>query len=301
MFPGNPGSVAFYDSYLSLIYEKSPENIACVAVGHANHSNMCTQWGKTYNLKAQVCASSQFFTFQDQMIISPRRSLQVSHKLSFCKELLAANPSAQLVLSGHSVGAYMVIEVIRELPPERVKAGHLLFPTVEHIGSTANGKALGPVFRFAKSLAWLGTGLIACLPKGLQKSLVKAFVKDTSAEGVDAVLTLLHPQVTYNALYLAMHEMDEIKDFHFERYASFQQKLTFYFAKTDDWVLPSTPSTVEKLLPESKVMVGDEGHLHAFVMKPSSNISMASKAFTWISHMLENANNAEQATARAER
>jgi dienelactone hydrolase len=272
IFPGNPGAVDFYSTFASTLQKlsasaaaaqslssPSPE-VAVVTVGHASHSS-------------RTATRTRFDLAQ-----------QVSHKASVVAHLLSLEPGARLVLVGHSVGAYMALEVARTLPPDALRAAVLLFPTVMHIGATVNGTKLLPLFRFGRGVAWVAAAVVALLPSFLQRRLVSAvgLPKGTDPMAVDATLSLLHPEVAYNALWMALHEMREIVALDEAHARRLQDKLKFYFAQEDGWVRPSDPATLRRVLPGAAFVECDEGHKHAFVLRPESVRRVAEVTWGWV-------------------
>ncbi len=72
---------------------------------------------------------------------------QLQHKRTYIKELLAkrhelGQPHLQppLVLIGHSVGALMATELVKDIPTAKLAKCVLLMPTLMHIGATVNGR-----------------------------------------------------------------------------------------------------------------------------------------------------------------
>jgi dienelactone hydrolase len=275
IFPGNPGAVDFYSTFASTLQKlsasaaaaaaqsssspSSPE-VAVVTVGHASHSS-------------RTATRTRFDLAQ-----------QVSHKASVVAHLLSLEPGARLVLVGHSVGAYMALEVARTLPPDALRAAVLLFPTVMHIGATVNGTKLLPLFRFGRGVAWVAAAVVALLPSFLQRRLVSAvgLPKGTDPMAVDATLSLLHPEVAYNALWMALHEMREIVALDEAHARRLQDKLKFYFAQEDGWVRPSDPATLRRVLPGAAFVECTEGHKHAFVLRPESVRRVAEVTWGWV-------------------
>jgi dienelactone hydrolase len=272
IFPGNPGAVDFYSTFASTLQKlsasaaaaqssssPSPE-VAVVTVGHASHSS-------------RTATRTRFDLAQ-----------QVSHKASVVAHLLSLEPGARLVLVGHSVGAYMALEVARTLPPDALRAAVLLFPTVMHIGATVNGTKLLPLFRFGRGVAWVAAAVVALLPSFLQRRLVSAvgLPKGTDPMAVDATLSLLHPEVAYNALWMALHEMREIVALDEAHARRLQDKLKFYFAQEDGWVRPSDPATLRRVLPGAAFVECNEGHKHAFVLRPESVRRVAEVTWGWV-------------------
>jgi pimeloyl-ACP methyl ester carboxylesterase len=254
MFPGNPGAVEFYSAFLGRMHERSvqcgvPLRIVCV--GHASHS------------KRVACSSA--FSLADQ----------IQHKVSFVQMLLESNPRTSVILAGHSVGAHMVLEVAKRLPAERLLDAVLLFPTVRNIGSTPNGLKLMPFFQRFKGAAWLFTHAIAGLPIALQHAVLRPFMPGADGASLHAALSLLHPDVAYNALFMALHEMMEIRQLHIPDIDVLQDKLFFYFAAKDDWVHAEDPYFFQSNFPRAKVQICNKGHKHAYVLSKLASQDVA--------------------------
>ena len=69
---------------------------------------------------------------------------QIEHKLAYIRE--HASDKDSLYLVGHSIGSWMVLQLMKRLDPSRVKKILLLFPTIEKMGTTPNGIRLAPLF-----------------------------------------------------------------------------------------------------------------------------------------------------------
>lgn len=68
------------------------------------------------------------YTFQEQ----------IDHKV-FCFDMLKeANPDARIIIMGHSIGAYLAAEVVKQRP-EAVSRVFALFPCLYDIGKTPKG------------------------------------------------------------------------------------------------------------------------------------------------------------------
>ncbi len=70
---------------------------------------------------------------------------QIQHKIDFLRERVPE--SAELTLIGHSIGCKMILEAMRandnagsEEPKVNIKAGYLLFPTIEWMIESPAGK-----------------------------------------------------------------------------------------------------------------------------------------------------------------
>lgn len=176
----------------------------------------------------------------------------------------------------------MALEAMRHLPPSSVLQAILLFPTVNHIGKTPNGVNLQPIFQYFKGAAWMLTHAIAALPASVQRAMLRPFMAQADEASFEASLSLIHPDVAYNALWLALHEMAEIRNLDHEHAAAMADKLVFYFAQEDAWVNADDPKLVAGLCRASKVLSCTEGHKHAFVLSNASSTRMAALTADWV-------------------
>lgn len=83
---------------------------------------------------------------------------QIRHKVEFVKQFVPE--TREIYFIGHSVGAKIVLELLKHKEIEtRTKKCYLLFPTLEHIAKTPNGKILIPTVTYGLSVilffAWV--------------------------------------------------------------------------------------------------------------------------------------------------
>lgn len=123
---------------------------------------------------------------------------QVEHKLAFIRTHVPTATS--LVLVGHSIGCYVILEMMKRspdlkvgqrawsLPVEaadltcsslvcvsslQVAKAVLLFPTIERMAQSPQGRLLTPVLSHFRYLAYLPVFLLSLLPEGLKACLVR--------------------------------------------------------------------------------------------------------------------------------
>lgn len=145
---GNPGVPGFYESFIKAINSKLSFNTPVWVVGHAGHvqppenldiampSN--EKWRDHYGLTAQVQhkVHHRFTLYIAPYTISLILILVV--QAEFIKTYIPED--AQLYLIGHSIGAWCVLNLLRDDEiNKRVKKCYLLFPTIEYMAETRNG------------------------------------------------------------------------------------------------------------------------------------------------------------------
>ena len=204
MVPGNPGAVEPYAFFMEQM------------LGRAGGSNANTPW--TFITLGHSAHSAR--TAQREGVSLQQ---QIEHKREVLSDLLRTHPNARLHFGGHSVGAHIVCELLRVLPPENVGKCVLLFPTLSNIGATPNGVRLTPAFNYLRGLlGWLVWG-VNLLPSAARRRIVAQMSGATHDRSLDALLgSVLHPAVMQNAFFMAAHEMQEINGLDVEHFRAIE-------------------------------------------------------------------------------
>ncbi|EIW81134.1 hypothetical protein CONPUDRAFT_137213 [Coniophora puteana RWD-64-598 SS2] len=226
--PGNPGLAEYYRTYLGEVHRlvneaESQNGLEIVCVSQLGHD-----------------AASDGFNLEHEEVVNV--DAQIKHKASVLDSLAARwsdtrGPPPRIILGGHSIGAYMALEVVRrKLNTVPVDAVHLLFPTVHHIGQTPNANKLAWLFRaaaggaihqkdgasspdkaavsFSPTLFMLLRAAIACLqliPFFIIKSLILLASPTQNPHAVRATASLvLSPHAARQAIGMALDEMRSV-------------------------------------------------------------------------------------------
>jgi hypothetical protein len=170
---GNPGLISFYKTFLHTLHEllsSSPStfnsNIFHIygqsLAGFEDDSS--PPKAKPYNLEDQISLS-----------LTSLSALRIPHK---------SLPYASTILIGHSVGSYILLELINRLRKSsseiKIKAGILLFPTVTHIAQSPSGVKISILFRipdFPRIASFLAKNLVLLVPRNVLRWLVAALTK----------------------------------------------------------------------------------------------------------------------------
>ncbi|OWZ60173.1 hypothetical protein LQV05_000274 [Cryptococcus neoformans] len=185
---GNPGLLGYYPHFLSHLHSLLPPSHAILATSHIGHSTRIP--GPTIPLPLSQQVASKI-----ELVEAIRGYLDDW-------ALKEGQNRPKFGLMGHSVGAYMACEVMKELNTEKacpVYAGYLLFPTLGWIANTWNGWTLWPIFHrpIKPMLPYLSPLLRPLF------SLVN--LPETSQS------LLLSPSVLKDVLSLSSDEMRQIK------------------------------------------------------------------------------------------
>jgi len=152
--PGNPGLVSYYTTFLTILHRSlnSPNFSSLARVTIHGESLAGFELDSQPRTRAPLSLQSQ-----------------ISHVQSRIAAYSAQHAHPRLILIGHSVGAYIALEVLRRrLQDANVVAAILLFPTVTHIAASPNGLRSAWLLRtpglstvvgwFAWEMAWLLRG-----------------------------------------------------------------------------------------------------------------------------------------------
>ncbi|KAJ5688938.1 hypothetical protein N7462_003330 [Penicillium macrosclerotiorum] len=308
---GNPGLVSYYHPFLSLLgqhlspaqeeqkngkhdTEKSASSspsiqiYGCSLGGFEVNPESTSQ--KLYNLEDQI-----------QFVHNKLETLMVTNKHASTSANGTPKPSPaskhKVILIGHSVGAYIAMEILRrhreaDSAPESqaqntssdfdIIGGAMLFPTVMHIAASPSGQKLTRLLSVIPSLALI-VGLFArllvqVLPTAVLKAAIKLVMHDPPAHALDATATFLsgcgHVQ---QALHMAADEMRTITSDKWTDdvwgVAHTREPLTklfFYFGRGDHWVAEETREEIIALRGHGpRMVVCEEGLPHAFCLKHS--------------------------------
>ncbi|KAG9247233.1 hypothetical protein BJ878DRAFT_493576 [Calycina marina] len=303
---GNPGMISYYDTFLAtlhqLVSESSSKHESEVLhvfgqslKGFEDNNGPVPATGVPYSLEDQI--QSRIKLLEGQRI--PAGPRQGEHYDT-------------ITLMGHSVGTYIVLEVLQRLrklaSPLNIRGGVLLMPTIVGIAESPSGVIAAP--------------LLTCvpgLPRGLQLLAKTAFwplstgvlqwlVGKVLGMPEDAAKTttrfLRSNMGVWQALHMARDEMKEItvdkwddEIWGLEKEIAENKtripKLYLYFAETDHWVADHSRDSLiaaRGRLPgddssSKPVMVVDEnGISHAFCISHSE--MMAEKVVPWIEEIL---------------
>jgi hypothetical protein len=167
---GNPGLIAYYNTFLSTLHDllSSPPNTSsnvfhihgqCLA-GFEDSSTPPTKM--PYSLEDQISLS--LTSLQGLRVPSgPQKS----------------QPYTSIILIGHSVGSYILLEIINRFrkssSPLTIRAGILLFPTVTHIAQSPSGVKISKLLQipdFPRRASVLAKNLVLLVPTSVLKWLV---------------------------------------------------------------------------------------------------------------------------------
>jgi len=272
VIPGNPGPIGFYESFIESLFLTSDCSLTIYGISHAGHHfipcecNIETSEDHSgVNCRELYFFESKLYTLYDQ----------VDHKLAFVYKFLPYD--SEIILIGHSVGAFIILEIMRRLQStERIVKGVLLFPTVERITKTSSGRFWTSIALYMQQpLLWI-VWLFNVLPFSLQHTLVDfcVLIRGFSYERNIplAILSFLNEHGVRNMLQI-VKDMIRIEDLPQETVIEENKdNIVFYYAEEDPWVPSSFYSKMTERFPSADIQKCTKQHKHAFVLYTAKRV-----------------------------
>ncbi|PKX97045.1 bifunctional triacylglycerol lipase/ester hydrolase [Aspergillus novofumigatus IBT 16806] len=256
MISGNPGLVGYYHTFLSLLADKLGSRGAQSKSQSRSHACDFQIYGHSlggFELDdpENLDAGKRLFDLEDQICY-------VQGKLDGF--LAGAETKQKVILVGHSVGAYIAMEILRrhrERSDARARTGAgadradfdivggiMLFPTVVDIAKSPSGRKL----TLALVVGFLARVLAMLLPGNLLQGLIKNVMGSPPDSAVETTAALLKSKRgVRQALHMAADEMRTITSDKWDDDVWPLTRLFFYFGRNDHWVAERTRDEIIEL------------------------------------------------------
>ncbi|CZT03665.1 uncharacterized protein RAG0_10364 [Rhynchosporium agropyri] len=307
---GNPGLIGYYETFL--------DSLCRLLNSSQGNKNIYHIYGRSLSgfVDSDLGIRKTPYGLEEQINIS------LSNLKSQCLPSERYSEPEQyyhsVILVGHSVGSYILLELIERLgksSPINISAGILLFPTVTHIAQSSSGGKISALFRipnFAKKMGIVAIALVYLAPECALKWLV-GIVAKMPREAAEVTTRFLKSRMgVWQALHMAKDEMDFITEdkwgegiwgFEHEDLSSESQapKLIFYFGKNDHWVADHTRDALiaargreneDKGSSKPVMMIDQSGIPHGFCIHKKANFQIdhseivAEKVAVWIKALM---------------
>ncbi|CAL4972045.1 unnamed protein product [Urochloa decumbens] len=267
VIPGNPGIAAFYKDFVEALYENLGGQASVTAVGHISHSQKDSEHGRLFSMHEQIDHKVDFI--EQELQHSERSIVLVNFHLQFTATSLHSSCSMLTGNQvGHSIGAYIGLEVFKRLQ-NKIKMFVGLYPFLKLNKNSVTQSAIGYIAR--SSLLSKGVSLLASFIGSLQPSIIRGIVRrflgtSWSVTAVDvACCHLLKYHTMRNVLFMAMTEFQKLTeepDWMFVR--AKEDKIAFLFGVDDHWGPLSHLEEISKRAPGVTLSVETEGHTHGY-------------------------------------
>lgn len=270
VIPGNPGVVGFYATFMQTLHRAFNGRFPVWAVSHAGHCVPPDHMDMVED--ASLAAKLDVFGINGQ----------IQHKLSFLREHVPRE--TPLVLIGHSIGCYIILEMMKRDPQLKVLKAVMLFPTIERMAQTPQGRVLTPVICQMRYVAYLPVFLLSLLPERLKNGLVRLVlggIRSLDQSIVKPTVGLLSGDCAANAMYMGGQEMKKVLDRDNATIKKHLNKLTFYYGATDHWCPVQYYQDIKRDFPDGDFRLCESGYRHAFVLDTGAEV--AQMVVDWIS------------------
>jgi hypothetical protein len=247
---GNPGVISYYDDFLTALHDDSPST-TILGVSLAGHEDF--ELHQPLSLQEQIANKVRII---DTIIASAPFSSYMQEK-------------PKLVVMGHSVGAYMALQVLKQRP-QNVDNLFLLFPTISHIGQGSSFARLSAVLTSIPRSARIASSLVSLLRLVLPIPLLALVVRLAhSMPGTSLTTTLakfFNPASVLSFSHLAKYEFREIRDLDVDTVTKYAKRITAYYAIQDRWVPQFAREQIIRIINTNggDAIICNEGFPHAF-------------------------------------
>ncbi|RWS02675.1 lipid droplet-associated hydrolase-like isoform X1 [Dinothrombium tinctorium] len=257
MIPGNPGIIEYYKFFLACIY--SLLKIPIIGISFAGHVNLPSNLAHS--------SSSDYFSLNGQIL----------HKLLFIETYIPKN--VKIILIGHSIGAYMILLLLKTLDNRRAAVRNiLLFPVIEKLTELRRTKIMTLMFTvFYYPLLFL-TFLLSLLRLSWKEAIIRFALERCmhlhrySEDIISGTVNLVHVSVVKNVIALFQNEAKQVTELDSRIIESHLDSLTFLYGDIDHWCPLSYYEYMKQRFPNADVNLAFKGINHAFVIdKISAN------------------------------
>lgn len=198
---------------------------------------------------------------------------QLAHKLDLISNYV--DKKSKIHLIGHSIGAWLILELLKnhESIFTKVSSLNLLFPTIQKMAESKNGKFLNNVLRRINFVIVMFFSLVALLPLWLRLYGIGLYLKFNSLPShyTDRILKYLNPKVGEKVLFLAYDEMDTVTALNTVVLDKVKHLTNVIYSNRDGWAPVHYMEDLKKFQPHLQMK---EVHInHAFVLKYSEQVA----------------------------
>ncbi|XP_013395271.1 lipid droplet-associated hydrolase-like [Lingula anatina] len=259
----NPGIVGYYEEFMDKLYTLSNKRLPVWAVSHAGHVKIPKE------LEIQASSHDPF-----------NLEGQIQHKMDFLRNHVPKD--VNIILIGHSIGCYIILQLMNRLPDLNIHRAIMLFPTIERMALSPQGRIATPFLRYFRWIARGAAYFLSFLPQNLQRKLIIWHLADDNLPecAIESSLNLVDHFCLGNVMYMANTEMNEVTDLHVDIIRAHLKKLTFYMGLTDAWCPVEYYEGMKERFPDGDIKLCQVGYEHAFVLAASEPV--AQLTWSWL-------------------
>ncbi|KAG6616998.1 uncharacterized protein IUM83_04754 [Phytophthora cinnamomi] len=262
VIPGNPGNPYFYIPLMQQIVKKLGRRHDVRCLSHAGH---VMPWRN----------QNRDFTLQEQL----------DQKVYYVKQRLLENPYLRLVVIGHSIGSYILLDIARQFPQQIARLG-LLQPTIMHVALSRRGRQMMPLFNNYELVVMFVGMLETIIPVSLRRWIIRRAVGSKTSDTIQlASLSLVNSIVLQNVFSMGASEVSDVIELDSELVFKHAEKILFVYSAVDDWVPGEFVQEYQLRFPAARHRIVPHGH--AFMMEPNGTRDTMAHISQWIGDILD--------------
>ncbi|XP_064304191.1 lipid droplet-associated hydrolase isoform X1 [Phalacrocorax carbo] len=269
IIPGNPGLAGYYRTFIQALYCGLNQQYPVWVVSHAGHCKPPSGM--------EMMEDTDIKELEDVFGLNG----QVEHKLNFLKKNVSKD--IKLVLIAHSIGCYITLEMMKRASELQVLRSVLLFPTIERMAQSPQGKLMTPLLCKLRYVLYMPVYLLSFLPEGVKASLVRFALrgmKTCDESSITTSVNLFSVDCIANILYMASQEMMKVVERDSTTIKQNLKKLIFYYGTGDSWCPQQYYDEIKMDFPDGDIRLCEKGLRHAFVLDASKE--MAAMITDWL-------------------
>lgn len=252
--PGNPGLIPYYDPFLSALHALLESSPALRSYNFHLCGHSLTGFQTTEGDVPPLAGLQDQITYIDDLLY--KQVDEIRHR---------TGRTPKVILMGHSVGAYILLEIIRR-HRDRIESlaaedfdligGILLFPTITHIARSPSGivaNALLSIPRSAHIANAFAKALTYFIPQSFLYWLTRIIMRFPDHAARTTAAFIKSPIGIKQSLFLGKDEMDQITDDRWGKEVwgaatepgtnskdTISSNLVFFWGRHDAWVAKRT-------------------------------------------------------------
>lgn len=262
VIPGNPGMVGYYRTFIQSLYCCLNQQYPVWIVSHAGHCKV--PHGMTMTEETDCKELDDVFGIYGQ----------IEHKLNFLRKNVPED--MKIVLIGHSIGCYIALEIMKKAPELEILRCVMLFPTVERMAQSPEGKILTPLLCQLRYILYMPIYLLTLLPERAKDYLIRCLLRDVKnmdKYSITTSLDLANMGCIANVMYMASQEMRKVVERDNTTIKQHLKKLTFYYGAADAWCPVQYYEEMKADFPGGDIQLCEKGIWHAFVLESSKEVA----------------------------
>lgn len=198
---------------------------------------------------------------------------QLNHKIEFIHRYVPKGVNVYLI--GHSVGAHICLNLLK-MPSsfsEQVKQAYLMFPTIERMSESQKGREV-PSFNRFFFLLRIFYYMFHWIPTNWKRAVVRWHSRRNGMpeDFLDSCVEYTNPPVIDCIWFMALDEMEKIREIDEEVVRSNMHRLKLYYGTIDGWVPTEYYYELIEKFEGIDAELCKQKYEHAFVLKTGPEV-----------------------------